>query len=82
MTLADYLKSEGLRAGHFAKCLGVHASSISRLLSGKRAPSIELMQRIAKATGGVVDANALVKNAPSYGPRKAFGQANLPEAAQ
>lgn len=54
MKLSDYLGTKGILPSHFAKALGVKASTVHRLLTGERAPSLEMVERIERVTGGKV----------------------------
>lgn len=54
MKLADYLKSENVRATHLAARLGVSVSTVTRIAGGNRGPSLKLMRRIAEATNNQV----------------------------
>lgn len=50
--LREYL--DGRRKGDFAASIGTSASYLSQLLSEHRQPSLEMMRRIERATGGKV----------------------------
>ena len=60
MTLEKYLKSEGIRATHFAPKIGVSPSAVTRLINGQREPSAEVIRRIAEVTGGKVMPNDMI----------------------
>ena len=58
MKLAEYLNSEGIKPSRFAADAGVPASTVIRLISGERAnPGLDLMKKIAVASGGRVTPN-------------------------
>lgn len=61
MTLSEYLTKNGMRASEFARLIGSPASTVTRLLSGKRKPGLDLVCRIQKATNGKVLAQDLYK---------------------
>ena len=52
MTLVEainkYMKDSGLSQNQFAKSIGVHTSAISKLLCGRRQPSMELLRHLAQ----------------------------------
>lgn len=54
MKLSAYLKSHNIRPASFAALVGVPASTISRIVSGKRNPRVDTAQKIADATNGEV----------------------------
>lgn len=54
MKLSEWLESKKMSRAELARRLKVHASLISRLANGKRAPSLAMMQGINKETGGRV----------------------------
>ncbi len=54
MTLAEYLEESGQRPSHFAQAAGVEPSTILRMLSGARGPSLVMALRIEAATEGKV----------------------------
>lgn len=58
MKLADYLKAKELKPAAFARQVGVPASTISRILAGKRS-GLMIAEKIKAATGGAVTANDL-----------------------
>ena len=55
--LADRKKAD------FARMIGTSPSYLSQLLSGHRRPSLEMMRRIAAASGGFVDLNSWLPDA-------------------
>jgi 3,4-dihydroxy 2-butanone 4-phosphate synthase/GTP cyclohydrolase II len=57
MTLSEYLKAHETSASRFATVLGVPPSTILRVLKGERVPGLELMRKIAEATGNAVTPN-------------------------
>jgi plasmid maintenance system antidote protein VapI len=54
LTLAQWLKSNGVRQADFAETVGRTQATISRLVGGEAQPSAELAARIEQATGGQV----------------------------
>ena len=54
MTLADYIKAERGRAQEIAGLAGISAATVSRIAAGKQNPTLDVLQRIEAATGGVV----------------------------
>ena len=54
MTLSDYLWQERLSQREFAELSGIHVNMISRLVKGRRKPSLVTMGKIARATNGKV----------------------------
>ncbi len=54
MTLAEYLAEKDLKPSHFAEAIKVEPSTILRMLSGTRGPSLIMALRIEEATGGLV----------------------------
>ena len=54
MTLSDYMDWKELRHAEKAKRLGVSREHVTMLLSGARAPSLELAIKIERETGGNV----------------------------
>lgn len=57
MTLDQYLKDNHITQASFAASIGADQSTISRLLAGVYNPSLSLLNRIFKATGGNVTPN-------------------------
>lgn len=55
--LAAFLKRKGLHQSAFADRVGVGSSTISRLLTGERRPSLKLAQRIFDETDADVTPN-------------------------
>lgn len=55
MKLATYLETHRLTASAFAEAAGIHEASISKYLSGKLTPKIEVAGKIFVASGGAVD---------------------------
>ena len=64
MTLAEYIASENIKPSHLAARIGVSASTITRLLSGQRSPTIKFAAKIAEATNGKVTPNDFAGVAP------------------
>lgn len=65
MRLADWLIEQGksprrLTQEQFAQEVGTSSSTISRLVSGRRRPSLDLARRISEVTNGKVTANDFV----------------------
>ena len=58
MTLDNYLSETKITNFDFAKRVKVSAQSISNYRRGLRKPEQEVMKRIYKVTGGLVDANS------------------------
>lgn len=58
MQLASYLKTLKITDAEFARMIGVNQSTVLRLKRRERRPSLELAQRIFKATGGKVPPTA------------------------
>lgn len=59
MRLSEYLTSIDQKPSAFAETIGVPASTITRLLGGKRSPGLDLVIKIQEATGGAVTAQDL-----------------------
>jgi glutamine synthetase len=57
MKLGTYLRAEGFSVREFAKSVNVTEAAMSRYVSGKRLPRLEIMQRIVEASGGGVQPN-------------------------
>lgn len=53
-TLSQYLKTEKIRQTEFAEMIGTTQGTVSRLCSGTQNPTLDLAQRVEKATGGQV----------------------------
>ena len=60
MTLADYLKENGLTQREFASRIGRSRSYVSMLLSGRKVPGLRTAKSIQDATGGQVSAFSLL----------------------
>lgn len=58
MKLADYLKKHDLKPTAFARMAQVQASTISRILAGKRS-GLKVAEKIKEASGGHVTADDL-----------------------
>jgi transcriptional regulator with XRE-family HTH domain len=56
MKLAEYLRREEMTGEQLAVMAGMPSSTISRILNGRRRPGLDVMQRIARATGYRVSA--------------------------
>ena len=64
MKLSHWLKNEGVSARRLAEQVETTEATVSRLRNGKAQPSMELAQRIARATGGAVTANDFLDLGP------------------
>jgi transcriptional regulator with XRE-family HTH domain len=60
MTLSDYLKKYGLSPSEFAARMNKPASSVTRLLNGKRGAGTGLLKAIAEATNNEVTPNDFI----------------------
>ena len=63
--LANLRIQAGLTQEELAALVGTHQSSIARFESGKRAPSWDLMQRVAEALGFVVQVQFVPRADPA-----------------
>jgi transcriptional regulator with XRE-family HTH domain len=54
MTLDSYIKANSLTFAGFGDRVGVSHATVSRWVSGSRAPSLAMAQLISRATGGAV----------------------------
>ena len=54
MTLAEYLRETGLSQQEFARRVGISQPTVSALLAGRRKPSLALMEKITRATNGLI----------------------------
>ncbi len=57
MTLAEFLKSRGIKRKDFAERIGVTAQSVARYLAGEAVPRLDVMKAIHRETAGAVTAN-------------------------
>lgn len=57
MELSEYIKAQGLTPSGFAEQIGVPPSTITRVMSGKRKPGFDLLEKIHAATNGAVEPN-------------------------
>lgn len=57
MTLAQYLKQNGINQVDFGNKIGLSGASVSRLKRGLQWPDKDTVKRIELATGGLVTAN-------------------------
>lgn len=57
LSLRDYLSVNAIRQGCFARLVGVRQPTVSRLVSGKTRPSLDLALRIETETKGKVPAS-------------------------
>lgn len=57
MKLSTYLELNDLSHEEFSKKIFVTATAVRRYSSGARIPRLDVMDRIAKETGGTVTAN-------------------------
>lgn len=55
--LRQYRERHGLSQETLASVIGTTKATVSRLEGGERAPSLEMMRKIAEATRGEVTAN-------------------------
>lgn len=60
MRLSEFLATHGLSPEKFAEKVGVHPTTIYRLLSGATIPKRENLKKIIAATGGEVDISDLM----------------------
>lgn len=66
--LLSYLKATKTRQADFAAIVGVSQATVSKLIGGSVAPSLELAVRIERATGGEVKATSWVPETESFCP--------------
>lgn len=66
--LADWLKKKEIALTEFAPRVGVTHAQLSRVLSGKRRPSLQLMQRIKDETGGYINLDDFSRQPPVWRP--------------
>jgi DNA-binding transcriptional regulator YdaS (Cro superfamily) len=59
MTLQEYLAANSIRPAHFAKTLGVNATTVHRIINGERKPSLLLASRIEDITNHEVTCREL-----------------------
>ncbi len=64
MKLADYLSQHGMDDVAFGAKVGRDRSTIFRIKSGTHKPSPDLMEKIALATGGLVQPNDFFDGLP------------------
>lgn len=57
MKLKQYIRQSRMTQTQFAKQTGLSLSSVSRIISGERQPSLRVMQIIYQATDGKVRAD-------------------------
>jgi len=57
MKLKQYIRQSRMTQTQFAKQIGLSLSSVSRIISGERQPSLKVMQIIYRATDGTVRAD-------------------------
>jgi transcriptional regulator with XRE-family HTH domain len=71
--IREYRESIGLSQEDFAKALKVQKSTISRIETGKRTPSVGLVTRICEHSKGVLTANDVIDiaSAPPLTPEGA-----------
>jgi len=72
MKLATYISERGVAAS-LAVSLGVSASTITRLASGARKPSLALALKIAAATGGKVRPEDFATDDAARAPERVTG---------
>lgn len=69
MILKNYLTREKIKPAAFAARIGVSASTVTRFLRRERRPSLDLMRKIADATGGeVAELQDFVDDFPANAP--------------
>ena len=71
MQLVEWMRRKHVSQRQLAETLGVAASTLCRILSGERNPSVRLMRRIQEATGGAVTPTDLVEATPGETPKEA-----------
>lgn len=54
MKLEQYLRDNDIKPVAFASSIDVAPSTITRILRGERLPRIDLVEKIKRATGGLV----------------------------
>lgn len=64
MKLETYLKTKPMTHTEFASLIGTTQVSVSRYVSGERRPSIEMIDKIEKATKGKVKMRDWFKEIP------------------
>lgn len=64
MKLETYLKTKSITRTDFAGLIGTTQASVSRYVSGERRPSIEMIDKIEKATKGKVKMRDWFKEVP------------------
>ena len=69
--LRAFREKRGLSQEDFAKSVGVKKTTISRIESGHRVPSMGLVSRICEATSGEVTANDFMASSPGLSPEAA-----------
>lgn len=57
MELRQYLDDHEIPVSAFATAIGVSVQAVHRYLTGERIPKREVIERIARATGGKVQPN-------------------------
>lgn len=65
MKLNLYLTNKGITDDAFGKRIGCSQSQVSRIKRGVSKPSLNLIERIALATGGAVKANDFMTDQPA-----------------
>lgn len=64
MTLSQYLSLHGMTQARFAEALGVNQGTVSKLIRRKVRPSIDMIAKIDRATGGAVPFSVWVDGSP------------------
>ena len=73
MKLKDFMKENSFTERQFASILGISQQHLNFIIRGKSSPSIQLIQRIIKATNGKVTIDELANpEAPSRLKNKEF----------
>ena len=68
MQLNEYLATRKVKPAQFAQAIGVEASTVSRWLNGHRRPSLALIDRINRETGGQVTVSDFLPEVVSSPP--------------
>lgn len=64
MLLETYLAERKIKPAKFALDLRVPASTVTRVLKGQRKPGLDLLEKISKATNGLVRAEDFFGQGP------------------
>lgn len=63
MTLADYLRAHGIKQSDFALRIRSHQANVHQWVTGKRRPTLAIIERISEATDGAVRADDFLPSA-------------------